>query len=424
MWSCTNSMLRPLLIGLALAALAYFTACPAAHSQMPSTLNLNSTTPAAPAGQQNHTYQTNTIGSTANVSSYTPACVGDSGTGGLAGSVPAPPAGSYADGYILAANCQWIAAPFDAAGDAATAQSNAEAYAQDADHLSSGTVASARLYSATTAAQGAVVLPAGAVSNTLGTAAMTSSSAYDAAGSAATAQSNAETYALAADYPYWNSQGIAIYGQTATNTLNGVGDSLTACASSASSLTPASSGAPGVIMNASAASSGDCAGWKGWGYYWPGRYPLLKWGVIYNAAGDYGATYARIKMGLITYSGVQSTFDATALPAYNYAVIRFDTSIPDTYYMCVTSNGSNTTATAIGTTKPSLAYTVMSISWSAAGVTCTVGSTSVINTSAGYLPSSSGPYSAIWDNATLQNSATHLGLNGGYGCEQTGPSCH
>jgi hypothetical protein len=62
---------------------------------------------------------------------------------------------------------------------------------------SSGVMLSPGLFSATTLAQGAVILPAGAINNTLGTASIQPATAFDAAGSAAAAQSNAETYAAA-----------------------------------------------------------------------------------------------------------------------------------------------------------------------------------------------------------------------------------
>jgi hypothetical protein len=62
---------------------------------------------------------------------------------------------------------------------------------------SSGVMLAPGLFSATTLAQGAVILPAGAINNTLGTAAIQPATAFDAAGSAAAAQSNAQTYAAA-----------------------------------------------------------------------------------------------------------------------------------------------------------------------------------------------------------------------------------
>jgi hypothetical protein len=59
----------------------------------------------------------------------------------------------------------------------------------------SGVVQSAGLVSATDAAQGAVVLPAGATSNTLGSAAIEPSGAFDPTGAAASAQTAAEAHA-------------------------------------------------------------------------------------------------------------------------------------------------------------------------------------------------------------------------------------
>lgn len=65
-----------------------------------------------------------------------------------------------------------------------------------AAHLT-GVVNAAQLPAALPAAQGAVQLPAGAPSNVLGSASLQPASAFDPAGAAATAQSNAETFASA-----------------------------------------------------------------------------------------------------------------------------------------------------------------------------------------------------------------------------------
>lgn len=61
-----------------------------------------------------------------------------------------------------------------------------------------GIITPAGLPAATTTEQGAVILPAGAGSNTLGTAAIQPSTAFDANGAAAEAQANAQAFATAA----------------------------------------------------------------------------------------------------------------------------------------------------------------------------------------------------------------------------------
>lgn len=81
------------------------------------------------------------------------------------------------------------ATAFDTSGAASTAQSTAESYSSNASNLSTGTVPATRLPAATPSAQGAVQLPSGASGNTLGTAAMQPTSAFDAAGAATTAVS-------------------------------------------------------------------------------------------------------------------------------------------------------------------------------------------------------------------------------------------
>jgi hypothetical protein len=62
---------------------------------------------------------------------------------------------------------------------------------------SSGVMQPAGLFPASTLVQGAVIMPAGAADNRLGTAAIQPATAFDASGSAAGAQSAAQTYAAA-----------------------------------------------------------------------------------------------------------------------------------------------------------------------------------------------------------------------------------
>ena len=70
-------------------------------------LNFSSTTPAAPTGAQLITPQNDAGTPTANQSFYDPAMVGDTGSGGLAGNVPAPAAGTAAAGKFLKADGTW-----------------------------------------------------------------------------------------------------------------------------------------------------------------------------------------------------------------------------------------------------------------------------------------------------------------------------
>jgi hypothetical protein len=68
------------------------------------TLNFSPTTPAPPTNQQNVVPQNDGGSSTANQSFYDPIMVGDSGSGGKAGNVPAPAAGDAAAGKFLKAD--------------------------------------------------------------------------------------------------------------------------------------------------------------------------------------------------------------------------------------------------------------------------------------------------------------------------------
>lgn len=90
-------------------------------------------------------------------------------------------------------------------GSTATVEGRAGTLVEAVQHLSTtgqlaataltGTIAAGQLPAALTTSQGAVVLPLGAPSNVLDTAAFQPSTAFDAAGSAATAQANAEAFA-------------------------------------------------------------------------------------------------------------------------------------------------------------------------------------------------------------------------------------
>lgn len=67
---------------------------------------LNSTTPAPPTGQQNIGFQFDNE-MPPRLSAYDPVMIGDSGSGGLAGNVPTPPAGAAAAGKFLKADGTW-----------------------------------------------------------------------------------------------------------------------------------------------------------------------------------------------------------------------------------------------------------------------------------------------------------------------------
>lgn len=68
-------------------------------------LNYSDTVPAPPSGKTNAKWQADPAGTDPrNVSLYMPTMVGDSGSGGTSGAVPAPAAGDAAAGKFLSAN--------------------------------------------------------------------------------------------------------------------------------------------------------------------------------------------------------------------------------------------------------------------------------------------------------------------------------
>lgn len=73
--------------------------------------NFNGSTPAPPSGKTNITFQADSGTPTTNISAYMPVMVGDSGSGGTSGAVPAPPSGSFAAGYYLNAGGRFTQPP-------------------------------------------------------------------------------------------------------------------------------------------------------------------------------------------------------------------------------------------------------------------------------------------------------------------------
>jgi hypothetical protein len=73
-------------------------------SQPTTAIKLNSTTPAAPSGQQNVVFVSDNGTPQQQVTASVPILVGDTGSGGTVGLVPAPPAGSAAAGMFLSAS--------------------------------------------------------------------------------------------------------------------------------------------------------------------------------------------------------------------------------------------------------------------------------------------------------------------------------
>jgi hypothetical protein len=69
-----------------------------------ATVNLNAATPAPASGRQNVVFADDAGSPTVNISAIDPLMVGDTGSGGIAGNVPAPPAGSAAANTFLSAD--------------------------------------------------------------------------------------------------------------------------------------------------------------------------------------------------------------------------------------------------------------------------------------------------------------------------------
>lgn len=76
-----------------------------------TTANLNATTPAPASGKQNIVFADDAGTPTVNISATDPAMVGDTGSGGTAGNVPAPASGDAAAGKFLKADGTWAVPP-------------------------------------------------------------------------------------------------------------------------------------------------------------------------------------------------------------------------------------------------------------------------------------------------------------------------
>lgn len=85
-----------------------------------------------------------------------------------------------------------------------------------------GVVAPSGMTSATATAQGAVILPDGAASNKLGSAALSASTSFDVAGAAAQAQTASQSYADAADTVVLNNANA--FARNASNITEGTLD--------------------------------------------------------------------------------------------------------------------------------------------------------------------------------------------------------
>ncbi len=70
-------------------------------------INYNADNPVPPDGHSNVIFQSDGSTPLANVTAFDPLMVGDAGSGGWSGNVPAPPAGSAAAGQFLRADGTW-----------------------------------------------------------------------------------------------------------------------------------------------------------------------------------------------------------------------------------------------------------------------------------------------------------------------------
>lgn len=216
---------------------------------------------------------------------------------------------------------------FDAAGAASSAQSTAESYASNASNLASGTVPAGRLPAATSSAQGAVQLPSGASGNTLGTAAMQPTTAFDGAGAATTAQSNAEAYS-----------------SNASNLNSGTvpAAQLPAATSSARGAVQLPSGMSGSTLGPAVAAGNTLGCLDGWDHL---PCVVYEMGLTSESAatGSYATAYTTPAAGVYRITGnIYATTDSSTAYSVTLQVKEGQTS-------SVTSHGLGVDSATIGT---------------------------------------------------------------------------
>ncbi|MGA3196807.1 MAG: hypothetical protein ABSD39_17575, partial [Terriglobales bacterium] len=191
------------------------------------------------------------------------------------------------------------------------------------------------------------------------------------------------------------------------------GDYMTS-ANGTPALASATSTTPILLEASSAATSGSSAGWYGYSApYLDSKQPSLTWIVAYAAAGDYAVV--RQWMGLLGNSCSVNTLIAGDNPACSYVLIRFSTVAGDSFYQCVTANGTSQTVTSIAVA-PTVNPVVMNVTVNASSASCTVNGTTVTNTAT--LPASTALLYDVFYNTTENTTLKHFEMNGFYGFYQ------
>jgi hypothetical protein len=263
---------------------------------------------------------------------------------------------------------------YDPLGTAATDLTAAEAYSANANNISSGTLGHARL---PTFVSGDIPNNAANTSGTAANITAASNSSLTTLPSLSLPASQVTGLGgVSADagfnHGFVERCLIGVVGTFASPTPAFVcqGDYLTS-ANGTPALASATTTTPLLLEASSAATTGSSAGWYGYSApYLDSKQPTLTWIMAYAAAGDYATV--RQWMGLLGNSCSVNTLIAGDNPTCSYVLIRYSTVAGDTYYECVSANGSAQTVTPIGTVAPSTTPAVMNVTINASTATCTV----------------------------------------------------
>ena len=166
--------------------------------------------------------------------------------------------------------------------------------------------------------------------------------------------------------------------------------------------------ATATIKFTSAGTLGDCSGFTDGGTARTNGQPLAVTGVAFTTTTDYSSN-SRIWLGYFPTGCSVATVVASDAPACatGYAAMRLSTTASDSTWECITFDGSTQTITAMGA--PTTSYQPVKLNVGASSVSCTVGTTTVTNTT--HLPETSSATAWYWMGAntiTSGSTANHI----------------
>ncbi|MGB7985115.1 MAG: hypothetical protein WCF54_08145 [Terracidiphilus sp.] len=161
--------------------------------------------------------------------------------------------------------------------------------------------------------------------------------------------------------------------------------------------------ATATIKFTSAGTLGDCSGFTDGGTTRTNGQPLAVTGVAFTTTTDYSSN-SRIWLGYFPAVCSVATVVASDAPACatGYAAMRLSTTASDSTWECITFDGTTQTITAMGA--PTTSFQPVKLNVGASSVSCTVGTTTVTNTT--HLPGTSSATAWYWMGANTITSGS------------------